>query len=175
MAYEIRKTNDTLTHALVAAHNLRQEESVASFFHADTTQKTSGQFENPVVTDDLVTAADGSSEATNITLVNEIKAVLNRHFADTFAHDSAVSAAVATADADDEATSVTLANALKAAYNTHLTASNVHFNNDGDNAVAAADATDTASVSTLINEMKDDLNAHIVDAPAGAMIRVIPA
>ena len=175
MAITVRNTNDALIYALVEAHNLRQEESVASFFHADTTQTTGNDYTDPAPTDDLVTSDDGSDDATNITLVNEIKAVLNRHFADTQAHDSAVSAAVATADATDEATSVTLANALKAAYNTHLSAANVHFNNDGTNSVAATDATDTASVSTLINEMKGDLNAHIVSAPAGAMLNVVPA
>lgn len=175
MAISARKTNDALIHALVKAHNLRQEEAVGSSFHADTTQTTANDYLDPTPTDDLVTAANGSNDATNITLVNEIKAVLNRHFADTQAHDSAVSAAVATADATDEATSVTLANALKAAYNTHLSASNVHFNNDGTNTVAASDATNTATVSTLANEMKGDLNAHIVSAPAGAMINVVPA
>lgn len=175
MAYTTRKLPDVMVNALVAAHNLRQEESVASFFHADTTQLTSGDYTAPTVADDLVTAADGSSLATNLTLVNQIKAVLNRHFADTQAHDSAVSAAVATADATDEATSVTLANALKSAYNTHLSAANVHFNNDGTNTVAAADASNTATVSTLVNEMKDDLNAHIISAPAGAMIKLVSA
>lgn len=175
MAVRARKTPDAILHALVHVHNLRQEEAVASFFHADTTQTTSGHYDNPAIADDLVASADGSDDATNITLANEIKAVLNRHFADTRAHDSAVSAEVATADATNEATSVTLANALKAAYNTHLSESNVHFNNDGTNTVTSSDATDTASVSTLINEMKDDLNAHIVSAPAGAMINVVPA
>lgn len=175
MAITARKTNDALIYALVEAHNLRQEEAVASFFHADTTQTTANDYMNPTPTDDLVSSANGSDLATNLTLVNEIKAVLNRHFADTQAHDSAVSTAVDTADATDEATSVTLVNALKSAYTTHLSASNVHFNNDGTNTVAAVDATDTASVSTLANELKGDLNAHIVSAPAGAMINVVSA
>jgi hypothetical protein len=175
MAFLTRKVPDAIAFHLVAAHNLRQLESVASFFHADTTQKTSGDWTNPSVTDDLVTSDDGSSEATNITLANEMKAVLNRHFADTLAHNTAVSAQVTTADASNEATSVTLANALKAAYNTHLSAANVHFNNDGTNSVAASNATNTATVSTLLNEMKDDLNAHVISAPLGNMIKLIPA
>lgn len=175
MAFLTRKLSDTIAFALVAANNKRQVDAVASLFHADITQKTTGDWQSPVVTSDLVTSADGSSEATNITLANEMKAVLNRHFADDYAHNTAVSAQVTTADASDEATSVTLANALKAAYNTHRTASNVHFTNDSTNAVAASDATNTATVSTLLNEMKGDLNAHIISAPAGAMIRLIPA
>lgn len=175
MAVRARKTPDALLHALVYAHNLRQEEAVASLFHADTTQTTSGHYDSPVVADDLVASANGTDDATNITLVNEMKAVLNRHFADTRAHNTAVSSAVSTADATDEATAFALANALKAAYNTHRTASNVHFNNDSTNAVTNVDATDTATTSVLANEMKGDLNAHIVSAPAGAMLNVVPA
>lgn len=175
MAVTARKTNDALIHALVEAHNLRQEESVASFFHADTTQTTANDYLAPTPTDDLVASADGTDDATNIVLVNEMKLVVNRHFADTQAHDSAVSAAVATADATDEATAFALANALKSAYNTHLAASNVHFTNDTTNDVTNADGTDTATTSVVINEMKDDVNAHIVSAPLGAMVKVVPA
>lgn len=175
MAYEVRKVPDAIAFALVDAHNLRQEESVGAFFHADTTQTTSGHYKDLAVADDLVSAADASDEATSVALANEIKAVLNRHFADTMAHATAVSAAVATADATNTATGITLANALKSAYNTHLSAANVHFNNDGTNDVTSDDADDQSSLNTLLNEMKDDLNAHIVSAPAGAMVKLIPA
>lgn len=172
MAYTVRGTPDSLTYALVAALNLRQEEAVASFFHADTTQVTSGDYRAPTVADLTVATANGSSIATNVALANELKRVLNIHFADTDAHNTAVSAAIATATATDDATSITLANALKAAYNTHLTESNVHFNNDGTNATAASDATNTATCSTLLNELKGDYNAHVVSAPLGAKIKL---
>jgi hypothetical protein len=178
MAYKIRNLTDTLASALVAANNLRQTEAVASFFHADTTQKTTGHYTAPVVTDDLVTSANSSSEATGVALVNELKGVINRHFADDLAHNTAVSAAVTTADAivgDSLVTALALANALKAAVNVHYTASNVHFTNDATNTIAATNATDQTSLNTLLNEMKTDVNAHIVSAPLGAMIRVVPA
>jgi hypothetical protein len=175
MAFKVRKLTDIMAQALVAAHNLRQEESVASFFHYDTTQKTTGRENALVVTDDTILSANGTNGATNLTLVNEMKAVINRHFADDFAHGSAVSAQVTTADATNDATVSTLANALKAAYNTHLTASNVHGNNDATNAVTNANATDATTASVLLNEMKGDFNAHVVSAPLGAMIRLIPA
>lgn len=172
MAFLTRKLPDSMVNALVAAVNLRQTEAVASFFHADTTQKTTGHYTNPVVTDDLVTAANGTNAATNIVLANDMKAVVNRHFADDYAHNTAVSAQIATADATDDATSWALANALKAAYGVHLSAANVHFTNDATNTVAAADATDAATATTLLNEMKGDVNAHVVSAPLGAMIRL---
>lgn len=175
MAFRARNLTDTAVGALVAAINLRQTEAVASFFHADTTQKTTGHYTAPVVTDDLVTSANSSSEGTAVALVNEMKAVLNRHFADDYAHNTAVSAQISTADATVLASAITLANAVKAAYNTHLAAANVHFNNDATNAVAAADATDQTSINTLLNEMKGDINAHIVSAPLGAMVRLVPA
>jgi hypothetical protein len=178
MAYRVRNTSETIGAALVAANNLRQTESVASFFHADTTQKTTGHFSSPVVTDDLVTAANSSSEATGVALANDIKGVVNRHFADDLAHNTAVSAVVTTADAivgDSLVTALALANAIKAALNVHYTAANVHFTNDATNTIAAANATDQASLNTLLNEIKTDLNAHIVSAPLGAMIRLTPA
>lgn len=175
MAYRVRNTAETLARAAVAANNLRQTEAVASFFHADTTQKTTGHWMAPVVTDDLVTAANGTDDATNSVLANEIKAVVNRHFADDYAHDSALSAQITTADGTDAATNSTLANAIKAAYNTHASAASVHFNNDGTNTVTNADATNQATASTLLNEIKGDVNAHIVSAPLGAMIRTVPA
>ena len=175
MAYTTRKLPNVMVNALVAAHNLRQEESVSTFFHADTTQTTSGDYTAPTVADDLVTAANGTNAATNIVLANDIKAVLNRHFADTYAHDTDVTAEVTTADATDDATSWALANALKTAYNAHLTDANVHFNDDSTNDVTNANGTNAATTATLLNEMKSDVNAHIVSAPAGAMIKLVPA
>lgn len=175
MAFKIRKLTDNLAHALVAANNLRQTEAVASFFHADTTQKTTGHFTAPVVADDTIASANGTDNTTNTVLVNEMKAVMNRHFVDDLAHNTAVSAEVTTADGTDMATNFALANALKSAYNTHLTASNVHFNNDATNGVTNANGTDQATTSTLLNEMKADFNAHVVSAPLGAMIRPVNA
>jgi hypothetical protein len=175
MAFQIPTRLDAMVAALVAAHNLRQEEAVASFFHADTTQRTSGEFRLGgvlTVADATVSTANASDTATAVALANALKLAINNHFADTFAHNTAVSAAVSTADATDEATAITLANALKAAYNTHRTASNVHFNNDATNATSATDASDASSLNTLLNEIKTDFNAHIVSAPAGAMIRL---
>lgn len=176
MAFNVPTRFDAVLSALVAAHNLRQEESFGSFFHADTTQTTSGEARfgsTLTVTDATVTTANASDLATSVALVNALKVAVNNHFADTFAHNTAVSAAISTADATDLATGITLGNAIKAAYNTHRTASNVHFNNDATNAVTSADATDQTSLNTLLNEIKTDFNAHIVSAPAGAMIRLL--
>ena len=174
MAFRTRKTIDEMTFALVAAWNAKQEASVASFFHADITQITSGQYQSKTVTNDTVTAANASDLATSITLVNQLKAVINRHFADTFAHNTAVSAQITTADAATLLTEVqTLANAIKTAYTTHLSASNVHFNNDATNTIAAANATDQSTANTLLNELKADFNAHLISAPLGNMIRLV--
>lgn len=177
MAFETRNVPDAMVFALVAAWNYRQEAAVGSFFHADITQRTTGDYRAPTVTNDTVTAANGTDLTTNITLVNQMKAVMNRHFVDPRAHNTAVSAVVTTADATDQTTAITLANALKTAYNTggHINASNVHFNTDGTNTVSAAAATDLATLQTLNNEMKGDFNAHVISAPAGAMINLVDA
>jgi len=173
MAYRVRKHDEHMAFALVAAWNAKQEAAVASFFHADITQISSGHFTAPVVASQIISAANSSSEGTAVTLSNQLLDYINNHFADTFAHNTAVSAAMTTARATDLASAITLGNAIKAAYNTHLSAANVHFNNDGTNTIAAANATDQTSVNTLLNELKTDFNAHIISAPTGAMIRLV--
>lgn len=178
MAYRTRRVTDALLYALIAQHNAKQEASVSAFFHADTTQVTSASdYRNPTVTALAVTAANATDLATSLTLVNQEKLILNIHFQDPRAHNSAVTAVVATANATDLATANTLANALKTAYNTggHINASNVHFNNDATNTIAAAAATDQTTLNTLLNELKTDVNAHIISAPLGAMIQIVEA
>lgn len=177
MSYKVRKTTDSIVYAMVAEHNEKQVGAVASLFHADITSTTSlsAGYTAPVRSTLLVAVADATTEATAVALTNQLKAYYNIHVADTLAHDSAVSAALATADATDEASAITLANAWKAAYNTHLSAANVHFTNDGTNTVTSVDATDTASLYTLANECKVDYNAHIISAPNGSMIELTPA
>ncbi len=176
MAYTTRKVSDAIVFALVAQHNAKQEASVAAFFHADTSQTTNASdYRNPTVTALAVTAANATDLPTSLTLVNQVKAVLNVHFQDPRAHNTAVTAVVATANATDLATANTLANALKTAYNTggHINASNVHFNNDATNTIAAAAATDQTTLDTLLNELKTDVTAHIASAPTGAMIYLV--
>lgn len=144
--------------------------------HAAVTTKASvGDYTDPTSTADTITSATATDTATAITMVNEAKAVINRHFADTLAHKSAVSAAIATADATDEATAITLANAIKSAYNTHRSAANVHFENDAGNEVTSTNASDEASLVTLVNEIKTDFNAHVVLAPMAAKIELVSA
>jgi hypothetical protein len=112
---------------------------------------------------------------TVISFSNSLKKLVNRHFSDTRAHNSAVSAAIATADATDITTAITLDNAIKAAVNVHYTASNVHFTNDATNTIAAANATDSTTAIVLLTELRTDLGAHIISAPLGAMINLTDA
>lgn len=175
MAIPIRNLPDAVSYALVAANNQRITDSIGSSFHRAQTESVSADYRNPVITRLRVTAANASDLATSVTLVNAIKAAMNLHFADDLAHNTALSSAVATADATDLATGITLGNALKSALNTHLTASNVHFNNDGTNSVAATNASDQSTLNTLLNEMKGDINAHIAGAPAGSWIKIVSA
>lgn len=178
MSLNVRNIPDAVAYALVAAHNQRQADAIGSSFHMAQTETVSADYRNPVLTRVRISSANSSSEATAVTLVNELKAKLNQHLADDIAHDTAVSAQVTTADAvtgDSLVTAIALANALKAAYNTHLSAANVHFTNDATNTIAAANATDQTSLNTLLNEMKTDVNAHFASAPAGTWIRIVSA
>lgn len=136
-----------------------------------------------------VTAADSSSEATALALVNEIAAVFYGsptgtgnpypgHALDTLAHvaaDSTNGALTAARPATSLATAYTLANEIKADFNAHLTQSGVHVNNDGTNSIAAADATTQNSLNTLLNELKADLNLHMANAVPGSSLRAINA
>ncbi len=172
----VRKTPDNVAYALVAAYNQRQVDGISTFFHLNRTETTdTSDYRAPTVTRVTITSANASNEATLVALANELKADINTHFADTIAHNSAVSAAVATASATNTATAVTLLNALKAAFNTHLSEANVHYTNDGTNTVAASDATNEGTAITLANEMKGDFNAHVASAPAGTFINLIDA
>jgi hypothetical protein len=175
MAFTVRKTPDTLLFTLVAAWNARQVASVASFFHYDITQITTDtDYMNPTVANDVVATANASSLATSVALVNSIKRVVNRHFADARAHKVA-NTLITTADATDLATGITLGNAIKAAYNTHIASTTYHSTADSTNATAATDASDQSTLNTLLNEIKADLNAHVISAPVGAQLNVVDA
>ncbi len=175
MAIQVRGNPDDVAFAIAAALNQLQTDAIGSFFHQSRTEitSTSNGHKNPTITRVTITSANATDLATSLTLLTELKADLNIHFADTIAHNTAVSPQVATASATDLATGITLANALKAQYGTHRTASNVHFTNDATNTVAAADATDQATLNTLINELKTDFNAHFASAPNGTWINIV--
>lgn len=176
MAINVRKTPDVVLHALVVANNQRLVDGIASFFHLDQTARTSGaDYLNQSVTRLTVTSATATDSTTAIVMVNDVKSVLNEHFADTIAHNTAVTTAVSTATATDTTTAITLANAIKTAYGTHRTESSVHYTNDSTNTVSAANATDATTLITLVNELKTDLNAHMASAPAGMYMNLIPA
>ncbi len=176
MSLRTRTMPDEMTFALVAANNQMMTDNIASLFHMDRTAAvpaTPGDYRNPSTTRLSISSANASSLATSLTLVTELKLKVNTHFADTIAHDTAVSAAITTAAATDLATGITLGNAIKAAYNTHLSAASVHFTNDATNTISAADATDQTSLNTLLNEIKGDLNLHMASAPKGTWINLV--
>jgi hypothetical protein len=132
--------------------------------------------EPPTVTALQVTAAAPTSEATRVALANDIKRVLNAHFADSVAHKSDVSDPIETDDAvmgDSLASAIELANDCKAAFNTHRSESNVHFTNDAGNAIGASDASNSGTLDTLLAELKTDINAHIVASLGGLHVEAI--
>jgi hypothetical protein len=178
MSLKLRKVGAVtqVEKALVNELNRLRDLSVGANFHASASA-LAPTGDPPVATVLSVTAANASDLPTCITLVNQLKGVLNVHFQDSYAHNTAVTSVVATADATDLATVQTLANALKAAYNTggHLNQANVHFTTDGTNTIAAANASDLATSITLLNELKTDVNAHIAAALAGQHIELGPA
>jgi hypothetical protein len=165
-----------ILYTLAQQVNEVRELSVGSSVHFTKTSGPSNQATQPATEVPITVATANQSDLpTGILLANEIKRVINLHFADTLGHDTAVSAAIATADASDQTTLNALLNAIKAAYNTHRSEANVHPNNDGGNAVSSADATDLSTSQTLNNEIKTDLNAHMALSMAGAHVSLIQA
>lgn len=144
-------------------------------FHADQTAAAeTGDFTIAAQTLLTVGAATAADLPTSITLANQIKAVLNLHLADAYAHSAAdATNTVATANASDLTTVEALLNACKTAFNAHLLQSGVHITNDGTNTVSTANATDLASSEALANAIKTSLNAHMSSAPAGESIQVV--
>ena len=176
MSLNVRNIAESVAYALAEANNRRQLDSISTFFHMARLEDTSGQdWTNPAVTRVTVTAANGTDSPTAVVLVNNIRVVLDRHYADDIAHDTATSAAITIATATDTTTAITLANDLKAKHTVHITAASVHFTNDGTNTITNANATDLTTLNVLINEIKGDINAHLASAPAGTWIKVVPA
>lgn len=173
MSVKPRKIPDEILFALVLANNQRMTDNISTNFHLDRTNTppTTGiDYKNPTVTRLSVTLAAATNAATQLTLANEIRRVVNIHFADLIAHDTTSSAAITIAVATDAASAITLANDIKSKYNTHLSASGRHFTNDSTNTIAAADATDATTLQVLVNELRTDVAAHMLSAPVGLYV-----
>lgn len=122
-------------------------------------------------------AANASSLATSLTLVNQLRAVSLLHRADTLIHKAVDSATITAPAATDLATAITLANELKSDYATHIASTSIHFNADVTNVITAANASDQGTLNTLLNDIKTQYLAHFLDAPTNtaAMLRVVSA
>lgn len=120
-----------------------------------------------------LTAANSSSLATALLLVNQMRAIQLIHRADTLAHKTADAATITAPAATDLTTAITLANELKADHNTHIAALTLHQANDGQSIVTATNASDQTSLDTLLNEMKADMNLHFLSGPISPMLRLV--
>lgn len=174
MAIKPRGMTDEVLYALVAANNQHMLDNISTAAHLDRTVSAQTlDYKAPAVTRLSVTHAAATNATTQLSLCNAIRIVLDKHFVDPIAHNTAVSAVITVATATDATTANALANDLKAKYNIHLSAANVHYTNDGTNTIAAADATDATTLQTLVNELRTDVNAHIASAPVGLYIDVV--
>jgi hypothetical protein len=125
---------------------------------------------------DLVTAADSSSLGTSKTLAKALAQALTAHGADTDAHSSADTIAIAAwasnpAEPADLTEVQNVLNEVKADFNTHIALATKHRGIGGQGkvaqpaAISTADATSQGTADTLANAIKVALNAH---ARAGA-------
>ena len=125
----------------------------------------------------VVAAADMTTKASGITLINQIRAAYEAHRVRLL--DVAAGAVHGAADATNVVTPAALAtaatwtemaalvDAIRVAYEAHrvLTGGSEHGSADSTNTVtAAAVGTVQTTVNTLADELKADLNAHLADA-----------
>lgn len=174
---KVRKVPDEMVFAVIAANNARMVDGVSTSFHKERSvapSTTVPDYRNPAVTR-LAPAAAATNPATQLSLSNNLKSVLNTHFRDNDAHNSTLSPLITTATATDATTAIVLANALKGFYNTHIASGSIHYNVDGTNAVSSVDATDATTLQTLVNEIRTDLIAHMASAPAGIYVGIADA
>lgn len=173
----IRNDNTTLLRGLVAAHNQIMRDSVSTTFpHKGKSGSTTGSYDSPTFTVLAVSAATATNLATSLTMVNNIKLVVNDHFSDVAPHNTSTSAQLTiTADATDLTTANALANAIKTAINAHATSTTIHYNSDTTNTITNANATDQTTLDTLVNEIKSKMNTHIASAPNGYYLNLVDA
>lgn len=169
MAIDARKGTDAVQYAMAKAYNdfLERNAVAGSFYHADVTSVTSGDFTNPEVNPLLLPTAACNTLAKAATRANLMKVYFNVHIADTLAHQVADTAnVVSTPDAGltDQTATDTLLNALKVAFNAHLTQSGVHYTDDSDNTVSTTDAIGLATSEALADDLTTAFNAHVSGA-----------
>ncbi len=178
MALKVRKQNDGLVLAAIAAYNLFKREvtsSLTSYPHCDITSTTSGNFTAPTSAPLLVTAATATTLPLVLLSANNAKAIYNLHIADAVAHKAASALLVTTPAATTQGTANTLLNAIKAAYNLHIASATYHFTADATNPISAADASDLGTSETLADAIKAALNAHIQFGFTSPSLQVTPA
>lgn len=176
MGIRVRKGTDECVFGLIKAFNADRIARVSTNFHASkTTERSSGDFTNPTITDAAAGAANASDLPTLLTLCAELRSLVILHCADDVAHKvkDLVFAGVA-AEPTDLATAQTFLNDMKSKYGTHIGSTTYHYNADATNTIAAANMSDLASGITLANELKTDFNAHMAGALGGYSVLVVP-
>jgi hypothetical protein len=160
MATVLRNTDPMASVVADVCNKLKAQVGAGSAVHLDKSEVT-------------VTAADASSLATSLVLVNQLRAVYEFHKADTLAHKTADTATLSAPVATDLTSAITLANELKGDYNVHRASTSWHYNADGTNIVAASNASDQGTLNTLLNDIKAQFNAHFADGSSCPSIRLI--
>jgi hypothetical protein len=188
MAIKTRRIDDAAIVAIAMAHNADRVGRVASNFHADQSNVTTGPADAPVVATLASTLPTNAVDiTTSIALCNAIRSVLSIHMGDFIDQYGAGAHKVSDATnsatlglfvpttgvlVTDTAAVVAAINLHQTSYNAHLTQSGVHYTNDATNTNATAAATNLATAETLLNSMKTSITAHMAGAIAGYGIRL---
>jgi hypothetical protein len=179
-----RRDVESLTRAVVMQYNALHQATTATTvdgYHRDISGIPAGDFRFPTSSNLQVTAANGTTLATTITLALNIQGVQHVEFLDEEAHLKVDATNTAldgysidnTSAATQLSSVIIMLNVAKSTHNAHLTQSGVHRKNDTANAVATVDATDLTSAETLANAIKTAKNAHIISGPTVGRVRII--
>jgi len=179
MSLKLRKTTlDPVQAALVNEVNALRDALVGTtYVHGSATAGGAPVGDPPVVPAPSLPPV-ASDAPTSYALANALFGLINTHFADAYAHKSALSAPIDAGTfvpAKDITTLQARTNAIRAAYVAHIAQANVHFLNDAVNTIAAPVGTDQTTLNTLLNELRTKLPLHIAAAMPGQHIELIPA
>lgn len=169
MSIRVRKNANPIEFAAAQAVNALIDAKLTTEVHRDKTSLPGTDIMLPTSSVLQVTAANASDLPTCITLANQMRSIMNVHFADSSAHLVADTVSSLAPVASDLATVITLANSLKSVYNVHGVSTTYHLN--ADTTIATTNASDLATSITLLNAEKTKFNSHI--NAGGAIQRIV--
>ena len=121
-------------------------------------------------TEDL---ADATDDETLLVLLNDLKGLVNDHFAaETYHRAADTTNLIEAEEAINGSTAFDLCNELKADLNAHMIEAGVHMVDDAANRITIADCVDTDTCYLLANQIKAKFNSHLSGETDGRWVYI---